>query len=85
MRYVSWLSVLSFLSAFGAVALGSGTASAVPCCSAPMCQRLEPPSICGVCNMHCASDGSDDDEFVSAAAPEGGAVYDEVVGLCRAD
>lgn len=71
MRSIAWLSVVSFASAFSAVVFASGTASAAPCCSAPICQQDIPPPICALCS-DCAAEDPSDAELV----------YDDTAGLC---
>jgi hypothetical protein len=43
----------------GVVGLSLHTASAAPCCSAPLCQREVPPAICAACNPACFTDSDD--------------------------
>jgi len=62
MRHAHWLSALLFAATFAVVTLAPSTASAVPCCSAPICQRDEPPPICGICS-DCALDDALVDEL----------------------
>lgn len=50
MRHAHWLSVLLFAATFAVATFAPSTASAVPCCGAPMCQRDEPPPICYSCS-----------------------------------
>ena len=68
MRYLRWLSPLLFATTLAVVTFISSSASAAPCCSAPICTQDEPPPICGRC-----SDCSVDE----AAAPDDEVVYEE--------
>ncbi len=63
MRYVKWLSGLLFASTLAVVSFTSSTASAAPCCSAPICTQEDPPPICGRCS-DCTLDEGDADELV---------------------
>lgn len=58
MRYVRWLSPLLFASTLAVGIFTSSTASAVPCCSAPICQQDDPPPICSICS-DCSADEAD--------------------------
>ncbi|MCY1013528.1 hypothetical protein OV079_49980 [Nannocystis pusilla] len=73
MRLSQLWSMMAVVVAFGGVGLASQTAAAI-CCSAPICQREEPPPLCGWCDLECV-----EGEQMSAV-PE--LVYDEVEGLC---
>ncbi|MCY0988145.1 hypothetical protein OV203_13485 [Nannocystis sp. ILAH1] len=75
MRFAQLWSMMAVVVAFGGVGLASQTASAI-CCSAPICQREEPPppSTCEDCDPECV-----EGEQMSAA-PE--LVYDELAGVC---
>ena len=55
MRSVHLFSAVAIVLSFGAVSLGARTAHAI-CCSAPICQREEPPSKCNYCDMGCFED-----------------------------
>ncbi len=69
MRYVRWLSPLLFASTLAVVTFSSSTAPAAPCCSAPLCQREDPPPICGICS-DCSAD--------EAAASADDVLYEEL-------
>lgn len=56
MRSVHLFSAVAIVLSFGAVGLGARTASAAPCCSAPICQQEEPPSACNYCHIGCFDD-----------------------------
>jgi hypothetical protein len=64
----------------GVVPLVPRTASAAPCCSAPICQMQPPAPICAFCSPGCAVDEDD-----SAAAPVDYAHdFDAAAGVCYA-
>ncbi|PCC68912.1 hypothetical protein SAMN02745121_05754 [Nannocystis exedens] len=75
MRLAQVWSMMAVVLAFGGVGLASQTASAL-CCSAPICQREEPPPplSCWNCDPECV------EEEQMSVIPE--LVYDEVEGLC---
>ena len=62
MRCINWLSAVLFASTITVVGFGSGTASAAPCCSAPICQLDPPPPICRFCNSGCAYEEYEEEE-----------------------
>ena len=72
MRSMSWLSAALFVSALGVVGFAAKDASAVPCCSAPICQREIPPPICASCSPGC---------FVDEVS-QGEVIYDNDALLC---
>jgi hypothetical protein len=64
MRTVYRLSAFLFAATLAVVTFTTGTASAVPCCSAPICQSGDPPPICNICS-DCASDDASAEEVVA--------------------
>lgn len=76
MRTKHFISAAAIFLSFGATALEASTAQAAPCCSSPMCQRLEPPPVCYMCQA-CAVD-----EEAGEVSEE--AAYDEAAGMCLA-
>lgn len=61
MRHAQWLSALLFAATLAVVTFTSSTASAVPCCSAPICQQEDPPPICSICSDCALDDGFADE------------------------
>lgn len=55
MQHLRWLSPLLFATTLAVVTFTSHTASAAPCCSAPICQRIPPAPICALC-QDCSAD-----------------------------
>lgn len=76
MRFIRSIPMIAIALSFGAAAFASSSAQAAPCCSAPICQQEEPPSVCNHC-LNCAVE-----EEVANISEE--PVYDEVEGLCLA-
>ena len=73
MRSSRLLFAVLFALSAGVVSLAPRRAAAVPCCSAPICQRVNPPSICAICS-NCAGESDDGIDYEHD--------FDDAAGLC---
>lgn len=78
MRTTHFISLFATFLSFGAVVLEASPAQAAPCCSAPICQRDDPPPFCDVCRENCSA------EELEVGFSSDASVYDEVAGICYA-